>query len=441
MAFIKRNLVMLSLVLVGLIGIGGAVWGGLAAGSVKDGLSDPLNASRKLAGMRSQKLHDGRAIEEAKRRTQEEERRLSEKLKSVEQRQANSAFYSEYAPDGTLIKAVPRDQLVKGLLPSDTGVASRYQFRTEYVKAHAAMVERLKGMKRPTEEELAKAEEIRALQTQQPTGDTSPSDPWELSRKSRSALAPGEAMDRAMTILSNPRAEVWLTRAREGRIYLDDNAIGQHALVQSTDPPTLTQIWQAQMGLWIQQDLVTAIARVNDAAAAQLAASGFQGTPWVAYMPIKRLIHLVIYGVLGGSEGAGGSNANAIRIIFPSFTAQDNSDKYFLVPLALHVVLEPEALPRLATALADVGFYNVIQVDYEAEPIDPMQQSYIYGSRPVVNATLHIEGYYLHSIFDKYMPADIKNQLTGSISAMDRATTEGGGAGGGRIGRRPGIRD
>ncbi len=437
MAFIKRNLVMVILGLVGLLGIGGAVWGAMAAGSVKEEMSDPISLVRNLTGMKSQKLYNSDWIEQAGKRSQEEERKLGERLKAVELRQATNAFAP--APPTEGFTAPERDQIIKGLLPAETATAPRYRFRPAYKAAHADLLKRLGAMTRPSEDELNRAEEIKARA--KPTGDAFSGDPYELARKGATVVTGGDGSDRATAILGSAKADVWLRRAKEGKVYVDPNALAMHHLALTEEEPSLMQIWQAQMSLWIQQDLVLAIARVNERAEQRLAASGFEGRPWVAYVPIKRLLAVTIAGVLGGTEGGGGLNVNALRYLFPSYTALDNSDKFFVVPMAMRLVMEPESLQELMTELANVGFYNVVHLNYDAESADPMQLGFVYGSRPVINVNLAIEGYYLHSIYEKYMPADIKSQLSNSITAMERTAAEGGGGRSNQTGRRVGGRD
>src|SRR5439155_19194071 len=120
----------------------------------------------------------------------------------------------------------------------------------------------------------------------------------------------------------------------------------------------------------------------------------------------------------------------AVRYTFPSFTKQDRNDKQFLVPIALRLVMEPEALPRLFGELTEVGFYNIVSVEYERAKVDPMQQDYVYGPKPVFEVLINLEGYYLHTVFDKWMPAAIKTELITALPpGLDSGDTGGGGGG------------
>ena len=56
------------------------------------------------------------------------------------------------------------------------------------------------------------------------------------------------------------------------------------------DAPTLTEVWSAQLGYWIQRDVVEAIVAVNEQASEEAKAAGLDR--WVGTMAVKDLISI-----------------------------------------------------------------------------------------------------------------------------------------------------
>jgi hypothetical protein len=111
-------------------------------------------------------------------------------------------------------------------------------------------------------------------------------------------------------------------------MYIDNGAFGKHPFTLKEDAPDEIQIWQAQMSLWIEQDMAVAIARCNEERASELAKQGKSDHLWVAYLPVSCLIRLSIDNKLGKG---GGSNLMSDGFAI-SFTGIQNDDKMFMVP-------------------------------------------------------------------------------------------------------------
>lgn len=178
-----------------------------------------------------------------------------------------------------------------------------------------------------------------------------------------------------------------------------------HPMIKTDQVPDETQIWHAQMSLWIQQDIATALALVNEKRVSELEAAGRQEDLWVAHMPIKRLKVLRIQSWLGRG---GGSNGGRFA---QSFTEQKNDKARFLVHLQMELIIEEAALMDVMESLCAVGFYVPTQVMYQQVEIDPLQQEYIYGESPVLFITIDLEGYYLRKVFEDWIPKPLKKIL------------------------------
>jgi hypothetical protein len=106
----------------------------------------------------------------------------------------------------------------------------------------------------------------------------------------------------------------------------------------------------------------------------------------------------------------------------------------FVVPMQLVVVVDVRAIPEVLRELARVNFYTPINLTMDALPPDPLQQPYVYGPAPVARLTIDFEGYFLRSVFEKFIPEELKAILA-SPDARDSGQPEGGGARGPRGGR------
>jgi hypothetical protein len=197
--------------------------------------------------------------------------------------------------------------------------------------------------------------------------------------------------------------------AQNVRMYVDDRAFGMHQMTDRGETPTVLDIWQAQMALWIQQDIATALYRCNEERAAELRKQGLNDRLWVAYMPVKRLELLAIKDELGGTGG--GSNDN--NISWPvSFTGVVNDEKKFVVPMRLRMVVEESAIMNILGHLTSVGYCTPISLSYQAVPVDPLfDQGFVYGDEPVVDLTVDLEGYYSRSVLEQWIPKILKSAL------------------------------
>jgi len=74
----------------------------------------------------------------------------------------------------------------------------------------------------------------------------------------------------------------------------------------------------------------------------------------------------------------------------------------------LVIVVDVRAIPEVLRELARVNFYTPISVTFEALPPDPVQAPYVNGPAPVARLTIDFEGYFLRSVFEKFIPEELK---------------------------------
>ena len=199
------------------------------------------------------------------------------------------------------------------------------------------------------------------------------------------------------------------------------------------DRPTEAELWEGQLELWIQQDLVTAIAitnGVNDPSASVIEA------------PVKRLLKIDVLPGYVGLHTAGGlygsSNVQRNDGSYPAPVAGRTgsansrvSDNFHVGPTGrvsnalydvrharLQVVVDYARLTELFNNLAAVNFMTVLSVELEdVDEYAALEQGFIYGSNDVVQATLLIETVWLRNWTEQWMPS-----LTRQYVGIDEAT-------------------
>lgn len=247
--------------------------------------------------------------------------------------------------------------------------------------------------------------------------------------------------------LNKPRADM----TPEDRLREDPNARASvakahrlwcYASLDSFDPrpailgadvqqPKLNEMWYAQKALWIQEDIVGALARLNAARAEQLP----EKDRWVGNMPVKHLISINIGGYVPEGAAAGGPGASAAAAIAgmsggpPPMDAQSVMTKrgtrtpVDVIQFTMELVVEARSLPLVIDEICKSGFYTVLQTSYEAVPPNPEMVGYIYGSQPASKVWLLMEGCYLRDKYEKLMPKSV-------VAEIDEKRPVGGGGGG-----------
>ena len=227
----------------------------------------------------------------------------------------------------------------------------------------------------------------------------------------------------------DPNARAAITKARGIRCYVSvDPAKSSFHISPIWDPaakPTPDQMWYAQVGLWIQQDVVDAIADVNEQAAKQLP----EDEAYVENMPVKRLqsVHVLGYLTENGpvafmSQSGGPSGGPGGTILKPSFTGRSSNKEYDVVRFQVVVVVDQRALLKLIDHFTKQNFYQSVGLSFQAITAKDQdyRQGYLYGTAPVVRATLDFEGYMARIVYQKMFPAEVREQLGIDVAQAPR---------------------
>lgn len=430
MAFLKQKWLMIVFALVCLASIGGTVWGIILGGEVEERIKAVEGIKTQVDRIGNTPVND--EIVEARRERNERMRQQNAETEDVALSvQKKNPFY-ETMDDSGAWSAPSRTLLIKDVLPEPRSNADAIGFRTEYIKAFGQLPIRLNARDCPTREEVQREEPF--LSTVNSKEKRSQWNSW--SPENWAGIGEVEVSDEERTPLSVLRdhapAVAAYKRALGISMYLSDGAFGKHRLAESDTAPSDVDIWQAQMSLWIQQDIATALARCNEKRAASLRAGG--KPTWVAYMPLKHLKSLAIDYQLGSENGPGGGSNSPVETGFaPSMTGIANNSDLFVVPLQLQMVVEAAALPSVLEELCSVGFYTPTNITYKNVDPNPTQVAYIYGSDAVIDVVLDLESYFLHKVFGPWIPKALAAQkVLQTPGCMIAGATRGGGGFGGR---------
>jgi hypothetical protein len=179
-------------------------------------------------------------------------------------------------------------------------------------------------------------------------------------------------------------------------------------------------MWYAQVGLWVQEDLVKAIARLNDEAAQRVGEKDAN----VANMPVKRIESIRVLGYVtsdgslvafpvGGAGTRQQSTTPEVRQggpVLTTFTGKQSNEQFDLIRVVLTVIVDKRELLRLVDSVTRANFYQLVGAQYTAvEGTDTGE--YLYGDAPLVRAELDFEGYMSRRIFKGMMPADVLQYL------------------------------
>ena len=241
--------------------------------------------------------------------------------------------------------------------------------------------------------------------------------------------------------------ELLADRAMAIHIYADANYANYpfdiDALSMEIDP-TAHQLWEAQMELWIQQDIVAAIADANEVTNSETN---------VLTAPVKRLISIEVIPGYIGFHTRGGLFNEAAQLgqtgMYPPPMAgmtgsadEPQSDNFYVGPtgrvsnalydvrqVRLNVIVDFQQLPKLFESIRRTNFMTVVDVMVEDEDeYLALQEGFFYGPADVVHASLLIETIWLRQWTVPFMPDKTKQYV--GLMEPEQASEFGPGMGG-----------
>jgi hypothetical protein len=246
---------------------------------------------------------------------------------------------------------------------------------------------------------------------------------------------PGEP--RGPSIEERARLRAIATRAREIYCYASADSLDKRADVLDRAPRRPEQMWAAQMSYWIQEDVIKALAGVNNAAAARLE----EKDRWVANLPVKELLAIDIGGYVAGAaaeESTGGGRLGGARrtsmsgtatgwfAVTPGsvtrakpmgnpslvFTQRGSSDLFDVIHFAVEFVVDARALPTVLDAIAGANFYTPLMVCQAWPDARHDFSDRIYGAAPLLQVRAEFEGCFMRDIYHPMMPPRLAQELS-----------------------------
>lgn len=185
--------------------------------------------------------------------------------------------------------------------------------------------------------------------------------------------------------------------------------------------PTPASIWWAQVMLWIQRDVLSAIKEVNTAPLA----SGEKPKNLIE-APVKRLARIALPNITpqqglfitaaGQAPPAGDTAAAADaalpKVVQASPTGRVSNGMYDVVHFQIIADVEVDKIPQLIRTISHNRLMSVYHVDAKSVDAAAAQlNGYFYGDKPVAQVTLHCEALLLRHWTVPLMPPVIKTLL------------------------------
>lgn len=182
--------------------------------------------------------------------------------------------------------------------------------------------------------------------------------------------------------------------------------------------PQIDHMWNAQFTLWVQQDVVDSIARINDTAAEQLKSAGQRA--WIGVLPIKELISIRVTDYFPNAIPGTGMAVVGDKPSYPPgksdtvFTGNGSTDLYELVQFSLKMVVDVRDLPLIIDGICKDKFHTLLDVSYatDREALETLtMQGKIYGSEPTVKVVMDFETIFFGDIYRRMMPDAVLGKI------------------------------
>jgi hypothetical protein len=408
MQWIKANLNLVVTILIGVLGITG-----IALGMVMSDVDSRMKQDEStLSGLSSTKGTNVTVIEEVRKHTDDVKKQLDDGLKKFESIGTHTPILPDVFPKITASNAT-----------------APYKFGPAYKKVLQEMLDKLHAKDAPNDadyrqakqaidDEMKREEREKKLGKDPNLSKTRPAAQTTSRPVVNAPVAPvvpqqgrPGLMTPAELVKHDERAKASVKRAREIYCYANFNSFMLPDMLSKDEAPSVESMWYAQMVLWIEQDIVDALAGVNQAVADKLPAGQ---KPWVGNLPVKHLAKIVVGNYLPAPAAAVGT----------SFTNRGSQGRVDVIQFTIELYLNPEYLPTVIKAISQMGFFTPLLLNYEAEPPTADLYGYVYGSQPVIHATLQFEGCFLRSKYESWMPDAVKTAILEGRAGM--STAQGG---------------
>ena len=298
--------------------------------------------------------------------------------------------------------------LVEGAFP-DADDRARLAFQAAYESEVNSWLKTLKAGSPPTSLDVSRErdlmeeerEKLKEMGLAMPTADDEKN------------LAPAET----------PEVRAAIRKARQAYIYADRASFNESPISASTGPmydsrrpPSTEEMWDAQLEVWIQHDVVHAIARINEEAAARVKEEGEE--PWVGNLPIKELISIQLTPdyIRQDTKGSSSPQSQIDRAYPPGtwedvFTQNKSTDLYELMQFSLRMVVDARDIPMIVSGICQDRFHTPLNVRYQTFTPDTTWEGKIYGEGSLVTLSIDFETVFFSDLYLAMMPDAVLKEL------------------------------
>jgi hypothetical protein len=213
-----------------------------------------------------------------------------------------------------------------------------------------------------------------------------------------------------------PRME--LERAQQHRIYLLPNILPVDITIKDGTFPTPDKICDAQIIMWVLDDITNAIAQANELYSDPSSPGG---------PPQHDVLHAAVKNIEGvdpplpiiapsGVDTAAGVSAAAPKVTTVSPTGRVCNGLYDVLRFKIRLVVDATKVPQIVRQLEVGQFITVLNVQFN-EVVDPAVAAFSqtggfrYGDKPVVRVEIDCEDLLMHKWTDDILPDSRKNGL------------------------------
>jgi hypothetical protein len=195
--------------------------------------------------------------------------------------------------------------------------------------------------------------------------------------------------------------------ATQNQMYIAPDAFHIYPGLTGVNPPSTVAMFNGQMGLWLLQDVFSAIASAN-----------VDSTGGVPTSRVKHLIKIDFtdelfkpnYGT--DAPPPPSDPLHPDRKLNVSPTGHVSNGLYDVIPFRLRIIVDAQEMPAVLEALSKGRFITVLRMDIlTVDSGQAVLAGYIYGDKPVVQLNLDCEELFFRADTLAYMPDSIRKAL------------------------------
>ena len=193
-----------------------------------------------------------------------------------------------------------------------------------------------------------------------------------------------------------------LHKAEQGLIYIEPSALDRVFTAETS--ASEDKLWEAQVNLWLTDEIIRAIIATNRQWIAERSAQGAAGRqPTVLDSAVKRLESIKITASLTPS-----STGQRTRLLLGQ---RETCPQYAVVPYKFVVVMPTRHIRRLTSALETQNYHTVTNISLSAEAPQAAKEGYYYGIEPIMRVQVDGEMLLLADWIRDLMPAQLAVQF------------------------------